>query len=103
MRTKLKRSKTWTENALKGRIEARLNPTRLRLLRDQAFILQETVSKELKITEPTYGAIETGRRPVGENRAKAIAKFFNKDMDFLFSKIPRKAKYVAIRTKIKPL
>lgn len=80
-----------------------MNPTKLRLLRDQGFILQETVSKALKLTEPTYGAIETGRRPVSEERAAAIAKYFNKDIGYLFNKLPRKAKYVAIRVKSKPL
>jgi DNA-binding XRE family transcriptional regulator len=103
MRTKSKRSKSWTENALKGRIQARINPTKLRLLRDQSFILQETVSKNLKITEPTYGAIETGRRPVNLERAKAIAEFFKKEVDYLFTKVPRKNKYIASKIKNKPL
>lgn len=68
------RGESWRSALLTGRLEASMNPTKIRLERIKQKKSQTDIAKKLGLTYATYGAIEGGRRQVREERAKEIAE-----------------------------
>lgn len=90
------RGETWTLNLIKGRLDAMLKPTALRVLRVRKNISQGIVANRIGVTLSTYGGIERGLRPVKEEKAKVISNFFKEPMSSLFKDHSFK-KVIAIR------
>lgn len=81
------RGKAWKEKLLAGRFEAARNPTTIRLARVKKLLSQTEVAKTLEMTYATYGAIESGRRPVKEDRAKRIAQLLGVGLKSAFTSL----------------
>ena len=88
------RGKTWRTNILSGRLKAARNPTHIRLARIKQSKSQGNVAENIGLTYATYGAIESGRRQVKEDRAKAISELLNLKFTKAFTKV-EDGKFVA--------
>jgi len=80
----LNRGENWRLNLVKGKLNASLNPTKLRLYRVKKGLSHDTVAKEIGVSTNTYGSIERGQRPVSKERAEAISKLFNRKKETFF-------------------
>ena len=56
---------------------------RLKDLREDNDLTQDTVSKILKITRPQYSLYETGKRDIPVDLLRVLAKFYNTSIDYL--------------------
>jgi len=88
------RGKSWRNALLSGRLEAARNPSAIRLARIKKSLSQAEVAKSISLTYATYGAIESGRRPVKEDRAKKISDILGLNFKRAFT-IMGEGKYVA--------
>lgn len=94
----LNRGDNWRLNLVKGKLNASLNPTKLRLFRVKRGISHDTLAKRLDISTNTYGSIERGQRPVSRDRAEAISKLFGRKKESFFKKHEEYPnKYIAIQ------
>jgi len=89
------RGKAWKANVMKGRRDALLNPSKMRLLRLQRGLLQDAVAKAIGVSESTYQAIERGKRVVDSERAQQIAAYFKVETNSVFERVNPKRKYRA--------
>ena len=69
--------------------------TRLKLLRENSNISQQTLADRIGISKSSINMYERGEREPGLETLEAIADFFNCDMDYLLGKSDTKNKYVA--------
>ena len=69
--------------------------TRLKLLRENLNISQQTLADRIGISKSSINMYERGEREPGLETLEAIADFFNCDMDYLLGKSDTKNKYVA--------
>lgn len=91
------RGKKWVEKLAQGKLDAILNPTKLRIQRVLKANPQEKIAKQLNISLSTYGAIERAKRKVNKETVKAIAKLLNTNEDLLFVPVKDSNKYIANR------
>ena len=56
---------------------------RLKDLREDNDLTQETISKMLKITRPQYSLYETGKRDMPIDLLSILAKFYNTSIDYI--------------------
>lgn len=56
---------------------------RLKDLREDNDLSQETVAKILKITRPQYSLYETGKRDMPVDLLRILAKYYNTSIDYL--------------------
>lgn len=88
------RGKSWRNSLLSGRLEANLRPSAIRLARIKKTLSQSDVAKSLSLTYATYGAIETGKRTVKEERARKISELLGLNFKKAFTSIGE-GKFVA--------
>jgi len=67
------RGKSWRNALISGRLTAAQNPSAIRIARVKKYLSQSEVATSLSLTYATYGAIESGKRAVKEERAKKIS------------------------------
>lgn len=67
------RGSKWRKNVIKGKIEARMNPSLICLARLQKRFYQSDMAKKLSVSESQYGAIERGRAGVSALEAQKIS------------------------------
>ena len=89
------RGKKWKANLARGRREALLKPSFLRLVRLNKGLDQEDIAKRLKISTSAWGAIERAKQPVKSKDAEAIAKIFGRPVKFFFKEPDNKGKCIA--------
>ncbi len=63
----------WNKKLVQGRLEARINPTIMRIFRVEKGLSQTKLASELGMTYATYGAIEAGKRAVKKEIADKIS------------------------------
>ena len=56
---------------------------RIRALREDRDLSQETVAKIIKTTQQQYSKIETGKADISGEKLIALAKFYNTSADYL--------------------
>lgn len=78
------RGEAWRKNLVSGRFKILNNPTTIRIKRMKKGLTQGAIASSLGLTYTTYGAIETGTRPVKQERAIAIAKQLKISLDKAF-------------------
>lgn len=78
------RGESWRKNLIKGKHEASLNPTKIKLERVRRELSQDVMAKEIAASVNTFGAIERGKRPVNKDRANRIAKRLGRTVSTLF-------------------
>lgn len=83
------RGQDWKDKLSKGRIDALLNPSRMRLKRLELRLDQRDVARQLSLNASVFGGIERGRVPVKADRAKKIAAFFKAPLEALFRPTPK--------------
>ena len=89
------RGSKWKANLIKGKREALLHPSLLRIARLQKGLDQEDIAKKLNISTSAWGAIERGKQPIKGESANLIAKLFGKPTSFFFKSSDVKGKFVA--------
>lgn len=90
------RGESWRKKLSKGRMDAEINPSYIRLARRKMMLRQEDIARKIAMKESTFGSIERGFRPVKRDAAVQIAKVLNMPMNRLFKPDPRhKNKFVA--------
>lgn len=80
------RGEIWQSKLKEGRLDAQLNPTKLKVKRVKLQISQDEMSTLLNLHRSTYGAIERSKRLVSEKRASLIAEKVKDQKDSLFRK-----------------
>jgi DNA-binding XRE family transcriptional regulator len=88
------RGEEWKRKLVRGKHDARFNPTALRELRIQKNVSQVELAKEIGVGLSSYGSIERAKRPISVSRATLIAKKLDISLKKLF-KIERDGKMVA--------
>jgi len=56
---------------------------RLKDLREDNDLSQESISKILKITRPQYSLYETGKRDIPVDLLSVLAKYYNTSIDYI--------------------
>ena len=56
---------------------------RLKDLREDNDLSQESISKILKITRPQYSLYETGKRDIPVDLLSILAKYYNTSIDYI--------------------
>lgn len=90
------RGDSWKRKLSEGRLDAEMNPTKLKVARVSKGMSQEEAAKRFKLSNSTYGGIERGLRLLSKARAEVISKNFGKPMKALFD-LKTDAKYIAIK------
>jgi DNA-binding XRE family transcriptional regulator len=80
----------WKEKLIKGKFDAKMNPTGVQLARQKIALSQETVARKIGISIATYGSIERAKRYVTKARAEAIAKILGFPTAKIFKFISKK-------------
>jgi DNA-binding XRE family transcriptional regulator len=88
------RGKDWKKKLVQGRLDAALNPTKLKLARVKANLSQEAVAKQAGLSLATYGAIERSKRPLRAEAAQKISKVLKTPLTRLFQDTV-KGKFIA--------
>jgi len=84
------RGKSWRTKLMSGKLEAHMNPTKLRITRLEKQINQIALAKKIGLSTATYGSIERGKRAVSIDRANKIAKNLGGKVESLFSLTDKK-------------
>ena len=95
-KTSPKLRKKFSNSILKGKFEAALSPSKLKIKRIEKSLSQDDLAKKLKMSQASYAAIESKRRKVKPDRAQKIAKLLKvKDTD-IFLKNDNGDRFIAI-------
>ena len=90
----------WRKKLLAGRLDIQMNPTHLRLKRIKKNKTQMELAALSGMSNTTYGAVESGRRPVVKEKGEKIAKTLGLAFDTAFSQTKNhKNRFVALRGK----
>jgi DNA-binding XRE family transcriptional regulator len=89
------RGDKWKTNLKKGKLDARLNPTKITLKRIEKDISQDQIAKKLEFSRTTYGSIERGQRVIKKDKAFLIASTLGTKISHIFTKTDDK--YIATR------
>ncbi len=74
----------WRKSLLQGRLDVNMHPSVVRLKRIKLNLTQIDMATEVGISYTTYGAVESGRRPVQKLCAEKIAKVLKLSFDKSF-------------------
>ena len=66
---------------------------RLKDLREDNDLSQESISKILKITRPQYSLYETGKRDIPVDLLSILAKYYNTSIDYILDQTDVKIPY----------
>jgi DNA-binding XRE family transcriptional regulator len=91
------RGDAWRTKLIKGKADAALHPSLIKLKRVEQGISQTRLAEELEVSLATYGAIERARITVKKAMANLIAQIFKTDVVKIFKKDGDK--YIAIKAK----
>jgi transcriptional regulator with XRE-family HTH domain len=94
-----KRSEKWRKSLAKGRHEAQIAPSVLRLVRLKKNVNQSVLAKKSGLSQGTFCGIERGKRPLSIVTATAISKQLKVPTSKLFKLVPKTKKLVAIKTR----
>lgn len=75
----------WKKKLLSGRLDIQMNPSHLRLKRIKKNRTQKEVAAQVGMSCATYGAVESGQRPVVKIKAEKIAKALSVPFQEAFS------------------
>jgi transcriptional regulator with XRE-family HTH domain len=79
-----RRSNEWKKKLAHGKLDARMNPTQLRVKRVAKFLSQTDIAERAKLSLATYGAIERGFRSVKPTTAETLSKLLGASTKQLF-------------------
>lgn len=91
------RGDAWRTKLIKGKADAALHPSLIKLKRVEQGISQTKLAEELEVSLATYGAIERARISVKKAMANLIAQIFGTEVVKIFKKDGDK--YIAIKAK----
>jgi DNA-binding XRE family transcriptional regulator len=91
------RGDAWRSKLIKGKADASIHPSLIKLKRVEQGISQTKLAKELEVSLATYGAIERARITVKKAMASLIAQLFQTEVSKIFKKDGDK--YIAIKVK----
>lgn len=95
------RGLSWRKKLLAGRLDVQMNPTHIRLKRIKKNKTQIEIASLIGMSSTTYGAVESGRRPVVKDKGEMIAKSLNISFETAFTQSKKnKNRYLAIRSKV---
>lgn len=79
-----KRGEGWRSKLISGRLDAAMNPTKLRLARIKKGASQEQIAKVIGVPTSTYGSIERGKLTLKKLKAAKLATHLRKGLSDLF-------------------
>jgi DNA-binding XRE family transcriptional regulator len=91
------RGEGWKAKLIKGKADAALHPTVIKMKRVEKGISQTVLANELSVSLATYGAIERSRVAVKKAMANLIASTLGLEISKIFKKDGEK--YIAIKVK----
>jgi DNA-binding XRE family transcriptional regulator len=91
------RGDAWKLKLIKGKADAALHPSLIKLKRVEKGISQTKIAEELEVSLATYGAIERSRIAVKKAMAALIASLFGVEVGKIFKK--EGDKYIALKVK----
>lgn len=80
------RGEEWRKSLVQGKLDAQLNPSKLKILRVKMKVPQETIADRAKLTLTYYGMIERGTRKASKEHADKICAAVGKKISELFLK-----------------
>ncbi|NJM09374.1 MAG: helix-turn-helix domain-containing protein [Bdellovibrionaceae bacterium] len=80
------RGEKWLKSVARGRRDAALNPSVIRLARMNRDMRQKTMAQKLNISEASFCAIERGRQSVKESMAIRISEILGFKLGALFKR-----------------
>jgi transcriptional regulator with XRE-family HTH domain len=83
------RGDNWKTNLVKGRLQAQIYPSALKLIRVRKAISQHSIAMACEISVSTLGGIERGNRPVRPIVAKKIANLLGVSSSKIFKLIDK--------------
>jgi DNA-binding XRE family transcriptional regulator len=89
-----KRGPEWKAKLVEGRLDAAINPSKIKMRRVKSRLSQSDVASEAELSLATYGAIERGRRMVKVKVADKLTKILRCKKEDLFKTLP-KGKFIA--------
>ena len=89
------RTQSWKQALVRGKLDARLNPSKIYSVRANKKAAQIDVAKALNLSLSTFGAIERKKRQVPEHTAKKIGQVLGVKFDSIFKKLDN-SKYLAL-------
>ena len=90
----------WRKKLLAGRLDVQMNPTHIRLKRIKRNKTQTELAALSGMSNTTYGAVESGRRPIAKEKGEKIAKVLGLTFDSVFTPSKNnKNRFIAIRSK----
>jgi len=87
----------WRKKLLFGRLDVQRNPTHLRLKRIKKNKTQIELASQIGMSYTTYGAVESGRRPVAKPKAERIAKVLGLSFEKVFKPTEHPTRFLAVR------
>ena len=72
---------------------------RLKDLREDNDLTQESIAKLLNITRPQYSLYETGKRDIPVDLLRILAKFYNTSLDYIVGETDIFERYPEIKKK----
>lgn len=72
---------------------------RLKDLREDNDLTQETIAKLLNITRPQYSLYETGKRDIPVDLLRILAKFYNTSLDYIVGETDIFERYPEVKKK----
>jgi DNA-binding XRE family transcriptional regulator len=92
------RGDDWKKKLSKGKLDAQLHPTVIKMVRVNKAVSQADLAKLLKVSLATYGAIERGKRSANLTVARALNKKLGGNLAYFFKETKSK-RFLAIAAK----
>ena len=89
-----KSRKNFGKSIFNGKLEASIRPSELKKVRLRRGFTQINICQKLGIKQATFGAIESGKRPVNIDRATNISNLLGKKIEEIFYKDNEKYKVI---------
>ncbi len=90
------RGNSWKKNLMKAKLESKMNPAKMKLIRIEIGLSQPDIAKKLGLTHSTFSSIETRQRLVKESRSVEIADILKVKPSKIFKKAEKEGKFLAI-------
>lgn len=91
-----KMRKKFSNSLLAGKLEAAMNPSKIKLARLEKNLSQSQVAEKLGMSQASFASIESKNRQVKKDRAEKLAKLLKKNIEDLFKKQKNVDRYIAI-------
>lgn len=94
------RGEQWRKNLVEGRLDSRLNPSNIQLMRLNRRLNQFDMAEKTDMSVSVYGSIERGRKGVDRKMAQLIASILKYPVSDLFDLDKKSSCYFASKRRV---